>query len=760
MTSLSVRVRYRPVRIGFCVRPDSWDDLEAAIRLSLCLWGGRANPIVVAGDHADDLIQAFHIDCLHAPDVSELQTFAHKFAFLPWPGFEKGLFDNAGEPNFLDISHPVTELHEAHRNRRALTDLPEQYAFYHWQEDDPLRYLLLTTFGGYPVANSLHRDYGEFFKRTLQPGTIELKPEDPVPAQGLSMITPLEISRYRLEWDRLPTHDATYGLYVGEANNFQDVVNYWNLRAAEIELVFFDPTHADRLSLLRDAQVKWIQSLPKAGNRHEEELGDTISVWASDISEAEPLLADTIHTLLHPVSPNLWRTSSIKPPLLHFGSKSVLANVTEDEPHATYSFQLPDKPFDDDVEFHNQQMAVSVRPPFSYDSNADSTFFTPFLPELNQLYGRSAFRPACIRVEERGLAAIIGMTESNLSISSIGTQKLFAELFNIFGFRAEPSLPGRIATRLLRQLGGIQGCRVLKVRGVRRLINNYGPLEPFTKGAALQLIGDVQDGRPNFSDFEGLFIEPRDSEKLTPEQTFNFLADHGVFRVGLNLRCPSCELEFWVTLDDAATLIECEYCGKEFSTLRQLHDRDWLYRRSGLFGKDDHQEGSIPVALTLQQLDTVLGASTKTLFVTAQKLTPLGTEGNSCEIDFAGIVQRGGQLQIVFGECKSGGLKNEITEQDVRNLAALADAFPAEKVEPFIVFSKTGSFSPAEVERCKRAQGNWGRRVILLSDRELEPYYVYERTKREFEIDHIAIKLNAVAKVTHSVFFEPKPRRR
>jgi hypothetical protein len=40
----------------------------------------------------------------------------------------------------------------------------------------------------------------------------------------------------------------------------------------------------------------------------------------------------------------------------------------------------------------------------------------------------------------------------------------------------------------------------------------------------------------------------------------------------------------------------------------QLRDRNWAYRRSGLFVREDNQGGGIPVAVTLQQLDTMLRA--------------------------------------------------------------------------------------------------------------------------------------------------------
>jgi hypothetical protein len=39
--------------------------------------------------------------------------------------------------------------------------------------------------------------------------------------------------------------------------------------------------------------------------------------------------------------------------------------------------------------------------------------------------------------------------------------------------------------------------------------------------------------------------------------TLDYLLEHGVFRVGRSLKCPTCELEFWLALDDVNTEVSC-----------------------------------------------------------------------------------------------------------------------------------------------------------------------------------------------------------
>jgi hypothetical protein len=217
-------------------------------------------------------------------------------------------------------------------------------------------------------------------------------------------------------------------------------------------------------------------------------------------------------------------------------------------------------------------------------------------------------------------------------------------------------------------------------------------------------------------------------------------------------------LENWVHLDDAKTNSRCEFCGKDFNITPQLRDRDWAYRRSGLFGRDDHQGGGIPVALTLQQLENSLHRSVIG-YTTGTELEPATASIVKCETDFVLLAEapREKTLQIVIGECKGN---KEITADDVRKLGLVADALTeGDGCEAFIVFSKTSDFTPEEVERCKAGQGRYGLRVILLSERDLEPYHVYELAEKEFEIPS-AVLLEDMAQATQNIYFAPRPKLR
>jgi hypothetical protein len=542
--------------------------------------------------------------------------------------------------------------------------------------------------------------------------------------------------------DRSPNWDFP-GLYLGEANDFADIVNFWNLRAASVDVFFFDPTHEARLGEMARAYLKLLKERPRKDGRFEADL----SIWSKEGRNVDlaPFQAEAEKIGRVEIRDGLWNGLNLKPPLMYIEDERVLGSRSEGDSIPSLTFELREKPFYEGREVHTQHYVASIDP-LAFGEDEQVTFSYPFLPELNDFYRREACLADGIRSERNGLGVITDVQRDTLTIRALCRRSLVTNIFEAFGMKAQVSEAGRIASRLIQQMGGVQGCRPFKIAGVRTLIEKYKPFQSFTRGDATQIIGEVDPntGVPNFSRYESLFIEPREGHKLKPHQVFDYLAKRNVFRVGWKFTCPNCELEFWTAVDDLATEITCEYCGQRFNGASQLKDGAWGFRRSGLFGREDHQQGAIPVALTLQQLDTVLTG--ETVFVTSMTIASATGAFARCETDLVIVSERSfydDRLGIAIGECKGYG---EITEQDVRNLSQVADAFPKDRIAPFIIFSKTAPFTADKIARCRAAQPAGRRRLILLSDRELEPYFVYEWAEKEqglYILDPVGLTLVA-----------------
>ena len=624
---------------------------------------------------------------------------------------------------FVDIYHAARSIREARVRRRKLL-LPT------WQDDDPLAAVLLATVGSYPGPSSSVPDYEKMVSEILGTETVVLGPTDPVPPEIRTRLTPSRLTTVDLEADE-PGPDN--GIYVGDADNFEDLVNFWNIRAAGAGLVFYDPRQAARLTPLVDSHRQWLASVRARPWQRD----GVISIYRREELREAPTPEELGGVLSYSIGAVNWNGLNIKPALRYWEERPALGSVDDSGHRPSLTFALPDKPVYQHPQLSQQHLAVSIRGSDPWEFKGSSTFFPPYVPELNEYYGRELhYHYARIRSEPRSIwqsiSLLTNISDTDVTLRALPTAEIATRLFGRFGIVAAPSRAGQITNRLIAQMDGLQGCRVFKIEGVRTLISKHAPDQSFTRSGAVMTIGnaDPSTNKPRFEPFEDLFIAPRAMRrKLTLHDALDFLLERGVFRIGLELTCSHCELSFWISLDDAKTEAQCDYCGKTFGIATQLKDRDWAYRRSGLFGRNDNQQGGVPVAVTLQQLDTALSMD-KMLYATCLELKPGSASIDKCETDF--VVFANGhshnmpyQPQVVIGECKAAG--GTITSDDAEHLAKVADALPYRRVNVFIVFAKTGTFSEQEIEACSLAQHKWHERVIMLGKDELEPYEIDDR---------------------------------
>jgi hypothetical protein len=225
-----------------------------------------------------------------------------------------------------------------------------------------------------------------------------------------------------------------------------------------------------------------------------------------------------------------------------------------------------------------------------------------------------------------------------------------------------------------------------------------------------------------------------------------------MFRIGADLTCHACRLSSWTALDSLTQRVVCALCGHDFDATRQLVSEPWSYRRSGVLGLEKNNQGAVPVALTLQQLDANTHFGSR-LYSPSLDLKP--KDGTSpFEVDFVwlqcGDAQR--KATLILGECKDRQ-DDGIDERDIRNLRRAAGALPRERFDTFILLAKLAPFSEQEIALASTLNGEYGRRVIMLTARELEPYHLFERTKKIFDIKEYSSSAEDLAIVTAQIYF-------
>lgn len=761
MHTIRVDICYRPLRIGWAIRSGDIDAFRKAVRLSYALWGGRFNPILIVDqeEEAKQLIDLFRVDVIFPiGETNEAKAFPRKFPHLISPFFDNSLFvQGSSERNHaraLDIHNALVYLRD-NSEWKAIKD--RGIKLYSWNTNDPLADVFLVHFGAYPDTEETGVDYRAIFKQATRASEHTLNPDMVIPSDTMDFPSIAYLSRHGLK-SHYSVRGSGWewpGFFVGDVNNVADLVSHWNLRAANIPLFFVDPNYIARYT---DTIPAWEKAM-RERVAHNRESDRHISVWSQrDIDTACKLFGDMTPLMRCRVSESTWNGRNVRVPMVHLGQASVLGVMGRDSERAKVSFALNGKPFCSDIAFYKQHLVASVSSIGGLYGDEQHTLVPPYLPELNEFYASTLhFQYDRLRIEPGRIGLIIETTNHDSFLYAMPVADLITRIFKMAEYDAKLSEAGLITRQLIANLGGVDGARVFKIPGVRRLLKTHGPTATFTKSSALQLIGSKDPDNPDgkFSDHQDLYIEPRPrGTKLEPPEVFAYLVERGLFRIGVLLTCPNCRLDSWSPLDHLKQHMSCELCGHDHDVTRQLVNGVWHYRRSGVLGKEKNAQGAVSVVLVLQQLNINLhGMLDLSFYSPSIELTATNEKLPTCEIDFLWVIPRlyPRKTVVILGECKD---KGSINSADIEHLRCVADSFPRNRFKLFVLLSKLCPFTPEEVELAKTLNDKYRQRVILLTERELEPYHIYERANTELDIKHFGGTPEDLAQATALMYFK------
>jgi len=276
-----VDICYRPLRIGWAIRAGDIDAFRSAARLSFALWGGRFNPIIVV-DHqeqAKSLVDVFRVDLiLPVGDSETVQSFPKRFPYLEKPFFHDSVFVGDAEggtrSQILDIHNALVHL----QGKREWEMIKEQgLRHYKWAPDDPLADVFLTQFGAYPSPDEILVDYRSLLREAAESTEIEIDVAAQFPPDLFEYPSASFLSRCGLKRHcSVPTGWDSPGFYSGDASNLDDLVCYWNLKAADIPLLFVDPKHFDRYG---QTVLAWEQVMRGMVSNRRDEFERGVAVW-------------------------------------------------------------------------------------------------------------------------------------------------------------------------------------------------------------------------------------------------------------------------------------------------------------------------------------------------------------------------------------------------------------------------------------------------------------------------------------------------
>lgn len=728
--------------------------IRKAVRMSNTLWGGRYNPIIPLDDpHAASIAANFQIDFVEPVDKDDHEVVRKQFPHLIRPMHIEGLYSRGERYGsaalVLDLENALTSWQE---NSSEWAALKQDFAVYEWESTDRLSDLFNIVFGSFPDPTECGSDYKNSVIATLSPEVRKIELDGPLPADASFRNCIATLGR----WGMKIHHSSRRGqfpfkgIFAGSSDDPNDLITFWNLRASGVPIVFADVESLPRFMPLIDALAERVMNEADANQRRFREL----ALWSNLERERLPQYFDISKYRVQQAGRG-W-LSTLEPPSMHIASAASLGVVREKDGKSApaVTFSLNEKPFSSGSEFAMQLFAASISLRGLYRDLAHTTR-PPHVPELNEFFSREMVVDYSeLRTEPERFSLLLSATQHDVTVRLLSTYRLFQQIFKIAGYAATLSTAGRIARQLIGQLDGLQGGRVFKIPGVRQLLRSMGPRDTFTKNVGLQRI----KGDPgSFSPHKDLYIESRThANGLTPPDVLSYLVAKGVFRIGVDLTCPNCEMTSWIHVDALRQRATCELCGDEHDASRQLVNAEFAFRRSGLLGTQRDGQGAIPVTLTLQQLDTFLyGFSDRSAVVTSLDLRPLDASA-PCEVDFAwldfGDVER--PPTLLLGECKDAGpLDINEFRATLESLCNVAEAFHAKRIEACILYAKLSTFSEAELTIVKELRASRKCKFILLTQQELEPYQAFAHLKEAGKINHVGGTVRDLVRISEEVYF-------
>jgi hypothetical protein len=706
-----ITVKSRPLRLAFLITPEK-SVLRKAIQINSTLWGGPFNPIIPLYSHTPKAwkeyphekgsvrdrvlgyMRAFDPDILVNCTTTDLPTYLSNFG-RPiisideiWSDFFSDKQDGTAKYGigiFELLNGMYKEFFEVKRRfpiKVSFPIIPKEHQLF-WA----------AAVGELPSAiqDVIETSYGEAID-------IE-KPE--ISAQNYESILhehiffPRRIARYGLKTENSRNwHDHAYGYYM-DADNFLEIVDFWNLRALGRAVMPIPKQFVDIPEFL--ALVRTFVRANYGVNRHNPAITygtHIVRSSSSTMGDLEHLAKALEVSTLIPNNPNARALS-----LQHWYPRiwnewaigkdgatpdNVSANVEEfsfpdTDGNVTLNVVKPD--FIADGFGEHPRYANEIYPKFY--SQRD-TILADVLPydhgqEVLRVAGGSVSLRDEFRIGRTGLVRLIAWKHKARWKIPLA-EEVFLAWLKDKGFTAELSSCGRLARELHAQLGG----------WLHALTN-----EPF-----LTLLEKMNRGG---EDGKGAPLGAVKNELKKIGSGGNFyqsLVQRGVFQLGYRTQCTHCQRLSWHSLDDLAAQLVCPLCHKKFDAIAAVDSDNqgaWHLKTAGPFSVGNYGEGSYCVLLAFNFFERDHSLQTTPVMSFTAKHD---VSGETLEADLGLFWQDTvfGELQdgVIFAECKS---YNKFQRKDFDRMKQLAKQFPG-AILAFCTLRP--SLEPGEVRELRR----------------------------------------------------------
>jgi len=681
-----IKVKSRPLRLAFIIPPDKVA-LQAAIEINSTLWGGSYNPIIPlypralkewqlypgqkisVNERILGYVRAFDPDILVNCTGGELPAYLRDLGRRVigtddiWgaslarvrdgtPAYGVGIFEILSA-----VYHDYFEFKRRFPVKVVFPAIGKDHALFWAAAVGQLPSLIQT-----PVET-------EFAKAIdIEKPIAEAKNYPLIIAEDSLFLR--RLSQYRLETEHVGyVHNNVYAFHM-DAEEFVDIVDYWNLRALGRAILPIPKQFVDVpefIELIRD----FIRAEFRV-NRHNPSITygtHIVRSFSSQMSELEKLA-----TILEPAKlipdnpdarplsiqhwyPRIWDEWAMgKDGAIPDNVFSQVEEVSFPDAGDTVALKILKPDFVADTAGESPRYANEIYPKFYGQGDPVLADVLPYDHGQNVLRvaGGSGVLADEFRIGRTGLIHLVEWDHQAHWKIPIAEDVFFAWLKDK-GFEPKLSSCGRLAKQMYSQLDG--WTTVLMHEPLLRLFERMNAAGG--KGAPL---GEVKNTVKRISAIGDLYQS---------------LVKRGVFQLGYQTQCTHCQRSSWHSVTDLATQLTCPLCHQTLDTIAAVDSANrgaWHLKTAGPFSVGNYADGGYSVLLTMNFFERDRSLQTTPIMSFEAKHLK---SGKALEADFAVLWQETvfGETQdgILFAECKS---YNKFVRKDFDRMKALAKEFP------------------------------------------------------------------------------------
>lgn len=687
---LPVERRLRPIRFAFLVKPDERSALRSVIEVNTCLWGGRYNGIIpvvdaVPGAAPDSPLPPLspeehlrgYFDCFEPDIVVECGTARvpegsqARWRRVSLDVFLQGAGREVGSPGLSVLplyAHLFRRHFQFERREKIVVRAPTP-------PTEDLALFSTACVGAFPDAAE-RAVYREQFLRIFSPETPVLAATDLVETVEAHH-TPLILGSEALQV--LPRRSfGDPSLFVLDPSSALDVIDYWNLRALGRLVIPLPIPWADALMPSVQDFVQRHHT-PYREDQPENQRSTCVVPSRTAPSEAQNTIISRLFTAcgraLFPGGryPLIWsrqgrRDDWAQRPEVTAREERVEVPVEG----GRISFDLLHPRVDAHLPFSSEPQWANIVRPWSMSADRNAPFYIPEdTPDPRTLL--QSMKLDRLSVNSEGVVVLSDYPGE-------GDSWMLPEPFDVFkawfagrGCDVRPTRDAHIARRIhwaLRRHGGLG---LLAGKEILELLEQMatGSVAHDTEQADAPM---PHNAVPRKRWWKTLVASHRCS-KDRADRLLQAMTEAGVLRVGLTIRCLTCNSPEWFPYERLTKKLRCSQCLSRLRFPEDKPDEDarWHYRTNGVFSLPEHATGAYSVLLTKRFL--VESLHTEAVWIPGFEIK--NAAGLDKQVDLALWWQRfrSGRDKplLVLAECKSFGGFEEV---DFQRAEELMTTFP------------------------------------------------------------------------------------